>query len=97
MDIQYDPPMANLAFRCSICGSGFFRPILVPRPDGTHYPTCFYECAGCSVMFVDPTAFNANEPGPPKSSGARLPAAAPSMSLERYAMGARSGAAKEQE
>ncbi|MGA8707654.1 MAG: hypothetical protein WB646_11780 [Steroidobacteraceae bacterium] len=89
--------MGNLAFRCSVCGSGFFRPILVPRPDGTHYPTCFYECAGCSVMFVDPNAFNANEPGPPKSCGARLPVAAPSMSLERYAMGAQSNAVKEQD
>jgi hypothetical protein len=81
--------MSHLAFRCSVCGSGFFRPIVVPRPDGTHYPTSFFECAGCSVMFVDPNAFNANEPGPPKSGGARLPAAAPTMSLERYGGGSK--------
>jgi hypothetical protein len=89
MDIQYDSAMSQLAFRCSVCGGGFFRPIVVPRPDGTHYPTSFFECAGCSVMFVDPTAFNANEPGPPTSAGARLPAAAPALSLERYAAGAK--------
>lgn len=87
--------MTQMAFRCSVCGSGFFRPIVVPRPDGSHYPTCFYECAGCSVMFVDPSAFNANEPGPPRSGGARLPPAAPSMSLERYAMGAPAGSKPE--
>lgn len=89
--------MSNLAFRCSVCGSGFFRPILVPRPDGSHYPTSFYECAGCSVMFVDPTAFNANEPGPPKSAGPRLPPAPPSLSLKRYAAGPRKPEVKEED
>jgi hypothetical protein len=58
--------------------------VVIPRPDGSKYETSFYECAGCSVVFVDPSAFNANEPGPPKSSGAKLPAAPPSMSLKNY-------------
>jgi len=49
-----------------------------------HYLTSFYECAGCSVMFIDPRAFNANEPGPPRSDGAKPAAAAPTMSLETY-------------
>ena len=44
----------------------------------------FYECAGCSVMFIDPRAFNANEPGPPHSSGAQQAAAPPTMSLDTY-------------
>jgi hypothetical protein len=58
--------------------------VVVPRPDGSRYETSFYECAGCSVVFVDPSAFNANEPGPPKSSGAKLPTARPSLSLKTY-------------
>jgi hypothetical protein len=35
-------------------------------------------------MFIDPSAFNANEPGPPSSAGVKLPAASPSMALENY-------------
>jgi hypothetical protein len=57
---------------------------VVPRPDGSRYETSFYECAGCSVVFIDPNAFNANEPGSPKSAGAKLPVPSPSMTLETY-------------
>jgi hypothetical protein len=76
--------MSHRAFRCLVCGSGYFRPIAVPRPDGSRYVTSFYECAGCSVMFLDPRAFNANEPGPPQSAGAKPPAAEPCLSLDTY-------------
>jgi hypothetical protein len=76
--------MSQRAFRCQLCGSGLFRPVVVPRPAGGHYMTSFYECAGCSVMFIDPRAFNANEPGPPHSAGAQQAAAPPSMSLDTY-------------
>jgi hypothetical protein len=76
--------MAHRAFRCQLCGGGFFRPVVVPRADGSRYLTSFYECAGCSVVFIDPHAFNANEPGPPQSEGAKPAAAMPGLSLERY-------------
>jgi hypothetical protein len=76
--------MSQRAFRCQLCGSGFFRPVVVPRSGGSHYLTSFYECAGCSVMFIDPRAFNANEPGPPHSAGAQPATAPPSMSLDTY-------------
>jgi hypothetical protein len=76
--------MSHRAFRCPLCGGGFFRPVVVPRPDGSRYPTSFYECAGCSVVFIDPHAFNANEPGPPCSEGAKPPPPAPDLSLETY-------------
>jgi hypothetical protein len=76
--------MSHRAFRCQLCGSGFFRPVVVPRADGSRYLTSFYECAGCSVMFIDPRAFNANEAGPPQSEGAKPPATAPTISLETY-------------
>jgi hypothetical protein len=66
------------AFRCAVCGGGEFRRVCTPRPDGTSKETILYECAGCSVVFLDVTAFNANEAGPPKSRGARLPGAASS-------------------
>ncbi len=36
------------------------------------------------IMFVDLNAFNANEAGSPKHTGADLPAEAPTMSLECY-------------
>src|ERR1019366_7552734 len=76
--------MRSRAFRCTLCGSGFFRSVVVPRPAGSRDETIFYESPGWSVVFVDPNAFNANEPGPPKSSGGRLPTAPPSMSLKTY-------------
>ncbi len=57
---------------------------MVPRPDASHYETCFFECGGCSVMFIDPNAFNANEPGPPQSKGPRLAAAAYEPELVTY-------------
>ena len=65
-----------------------FRSVTVPRRDDSHYPTSFYECAACSVMFLDPGAFNANEPGPPQSAGAKLPDAAPTQPLQPYGKGA---------
>jgi hypothetical protein len=37
-------------------------------------------------MFIDPSAFNANEPGPPRSAGVKLPPSSPSMLLENYGM-----------
>jgi hypothetical protein len=88
MDIQYPMrhpfAMSHRAFRCQLCGGGFFRPVVVPRANGSHYPTSFYECAGCSVVFIDPNAFNANEPGPPSSEGAKPAAVAPDLSLDTY-------------
>jgi hypothetical protein len=36
------------------------------------------------VVFIDPHAFNANEPGPPCSEGAKPPPPAPDLSLETY-------------
>jgi hypothetical protein len=76
--------MSQRAFRCQLCGGGFFRPVVVPRPDGSRYATSFYECAGCSVVFIDPNAFNANEAGPPCSEGAKPAVAPPDLSLETY-------------
>jgi hypothetical protein len=61
------------AFRCAVCGAGEFCHVWAPRPDGTGKETFLYECAGCSVVFLDVTAFNVNEPAPSKSRGARLP------------------------
>jgi hypothetical protein len=76
--------MTQRAFRCHICGGAYFRAVVVPRPDGSLYATSFYECAGCSVVFVDPNAFNANEPGPPQSQGARRPTSIPNPSRNTY-------------
>jgi len=65
------------AFRCPICGGSAYRRVYAPRPDATHRQTFLYECAGCSTVFLDPIAFNANEPGPPQSRGATPPKRSP--------------------
>ena len=44
-------------FKCPICGSIEYVPVIVRRPSGTRYPTQFNECFGCSVMFTDPVSF----------------------------------------
>jgi len=67
------------AFRCLVCGSNTYRRVHAPRPDGQKKETFLHECAGCSAVFLDPVAFNANEPGPPKSRGASAPEPLPEM------------------
>lgn len=57
------------AFRCPVCGAGEFRAVFAPRPNGEKRPTFLHECGGCSTVFLDPLAFSANEPGPPRSRG----------------------------
>lgn len=79
--------MVGRAFRCSVCGGAAFRAVTVPRPNGTHQVTALYECAGCSVVFCDADAFNANEPGPPSSRGPKLPAATYEPEMQTYGKG----------
>jgi hypothetical protein len=76
--------MGNRAFRCSVCGGSAFRPVTVPRPNGSRQTTALYECAGCSVVFCDAHAFNANEPGPPLSKGPQPPAATYEPEMQTY-------------
>ena len=77
IDIQYRRrhpcAMSSRAFRCPVCGGCTYRGVWAPLPDGRKKETFLHECAGCSVVFLDPIAFNANEPGPPRSRGAFKP------------------------
>ena len=59
----------------------------VPRREGSHQTTALYECAGCSVVFCDADAFNANEPGPPSSRGPKLPPATYEPEMQTYGKG----------
>jgi hypothetical protein len=79
--------MVGRAFRCSVCGGNTFRAVTVPRPNGTQQVTALQECAGCSVVFCDADAFNANEPGPPHSRGPSLPKATYEPELKTYGKG----------
>lgn len=44
-------------FKCPLCGSRKYVPVIVQRPSGTWYTTSFYRCFSCSVMFTDPVVF----------------------------------------
>jgi hypothetical protein len=79
--------MVGRAFRCSVCGGNSFRHVTVPRREGSHQTTALYECAGCSVVFCDADAFNANEPGPPSSRGPKLPPATYEPEMQTYGKG----------
>jgi hypothetical protein len=68
-------------------GAGLFRPVSLPHSDGSRQTTAFYECSGCSVVFCDSDAFNANEPGPPSSRGPQPPAASYEPELMTYGKG----------
>ena len=44
-------------FTCPICNAYNYRRIVVTTTRGP-YETKFYECVGCSVMFLDPQTFS---------------------------------------
>jgi hypothetical protein len=52
-------------WQCRICGYDRWHHVTVKRKSGADYPTSFYACAGCSVMFLNPAQFNALRPAPP--------------------------------
>ena len=88
MDVQYrirhHGAMGGMAFRCMVCNGRGLRGVRVPRHDGTFYETCFWECATCSALFLDPVAFNANEDGVRKSRGPRLHSPTPASKEQRH-------------
>jgi hypothetical protein len=46
-------------WRCRICSFDRWHVVTVKRKHGALYTTSFYACSGCSVMFLNPEAFNA--------------------------------------
>jgi hypothetical protein len=51
-------------WRCRICRFERYHQVSVLRKDGSRYETSFYACSACSVMFLNPANFNAdNRPG----------------------------------
>lgn len=53
MEMSQASPM----FTCPICKAYNYRRIVVTTTRGP-YETKFYECTGCSVMFLDPQTFS---------------------------------------
>jgi hypothetical protein len=56
------PTPKAVYFRCPICRSQRYEPVVVRARTGKPYQTEFYECSGCSVMFRDPPKFTRFEP-----------------------------------
>ena len=45
------------AFVCPLCASQQAHRVVVRRHDGRDYTTSFYNCSGCTVMFLDVERF----------------------------------------
>lgn len=45
-------------FRCPVCGDRSYVPVRVQRPGGNWYQTPFFQCVGCTTMFMDPVCFS---------------------------------------
>ena len=48
------------SWRCRICGYDRYYRVTVLRKTGARYETPFFACSKCSVMFLNPTQWNAN-------------------------------------
>jgi hypothetical protein len=57
-------------WRCRICGFNRFYRVTVLRKTGVRYETPFNACSQCSVMFTNPSQFDANSTASP---GVELP------------------------
>ena len=44
-------------FQCPVCGHRRYHRIVVQRDGKRPYPTNFYGCDGCTVLFTDPYTF----------------------------------------
>lgn len=44
-------------FVCPLCASPQAHRVVVRRHDGRDYTTSFYNCSGCTVMFLDVERF----------------------------------------
>jgi hypothetical protein len=45
------------AFRCPLCASRKYVPVVVQKSNGHWYTTDFFQCFHCTVMFRDPISF----------------------------------------
>lgn len=52
-------PVSSGAWSCRICSYGRFHRVAVMRKNGTRYETEFFACSQCSIMFLNPSQFNA--------------------------------------
>jgi hypothetical protein len=62
---SYDPcmsvslPVSVGAWRCRLCRCERYHRVSVIKRNGARYETAFFACSQCSVMFLNPTRFNA--------------------------------------
>lgn len=47
-------------WRCRLCGFDRYYRVSLLRNTGARYETSFHACSQCSVMFLNPTQFDAN-------------------------------------
>lgn len=52
-------PVSSSAWRCRVYSFERYHRISVMRKNGSRYETQFFACSQCSVMFLNPTQFNA--------------------------------------
>jgi len=52
-------PVSVSAWRCRLCSYERYHRVSVTRKNGARYETAFFACSQCSVMFLNPTQFNA--------------------------------------
>jgi hypothetical protein len=52
-------PVSSAAWRCRLCAFERYHRVSVLRKNGSRYETQFFACSQCSVMFLNPTQFNA--------------------------------------
>jgi hypothetical protein len=52
-------------WRCRVCGFERYHRVSVLRKNGSRYETAFHACSQCSVMFLNPSQFDANSTAVP--------------------------------
>jgi hypothetical protein len=52
-------------WRCRVCGFDRYHRVAALRKSGARYETPFSACSQCSVMFLNPTQFDANSMAAP--------------------------------
>lgn len=52
-------PVSVAAWQCRVCSYERYHRVSVIKRNGVRYETAFFACSRCSVMFLNPTQFNA--------------------------------------
>jgi hypothetical protein len=53
-------PVSVSTWHCRLCSYERYHRVSVVKKNGARYETAFFACSQCSVMFLNPTQFNAS-------------------------------------